>query len=126
MKEQPENEVEVRVKRRVFSDDYKRRIVAEVDKARREGMTIGNILRREGLHYKAVRIWSEQLHDTPKKRGRKAKSEQEKRIDELQVENTKLQERIADYEALTEAQGKVSALLQNALRKSATSQPSPQ
>lgn len=117
------NPEEVRANRRRISEQHKRDVLAEIDAAKANNESVGDILRREGIYSSTVYMWRQQLAK-PTNRGRKAKSQEARRIAELEKENAKLQQKLADYEALTEAQGKVSALLQDVLSKSAKQQPS--
>ncbi len=103
------NPEEVRANRRRISEQHKRDVLAEIDAAKANNESVGDILRREGIYSSTVYKWRQQLAK-PTNRGRKAKSQEARRIAELEKENAKLQQKLADYEALTEAQGKVSAL----------------
>ena len=47
--ERPNPEVVARAKRRIFTGEYKQRVLAEADKAKEESGGIGALLRREGL-----------------------------------------------------------------------------
>lgn len=123
MTKQPDNPEEVRPKRNYRSDEEKRRVLKRYDELVGNPEAIGDLLRKEGIYRNTIYKWRKQL--TPSNKvGRKPKSNDKKRIDELQAQVAKLQRDIEDYEALTEAQGKVSALLQDVLRKSAEQKPS--
>jgi transposase-like protein len=121
----PNNNEEVRAKRRTFTVEKKREILAELDAAKTPEAA-GLILRRERLHTTLVSKWRrEQRQGTlGGRRGVKARDAVEKRNDELMRENTELKDRLALAEELIEAQGKVWALLHEASGKSA-SQKSP-
>lgn len=90
----PDPEVRAKPKRRTFTADYKRRILAEVDACTEKG-GIGEILRREGLYSSHLTDWrrGRERGLEPRKRGRKrapltAASE---RVAELEKENRRLQ-----------------------------------
>ena len=46
----PNPEVVARAKRRIFTGEYKQRVLAEADKAKEKSGGIGALLRREGLY----------------------------------------------------------------------------
>ena len=87
----PNPEVVARAKRRIFTGEYKQRILAEADKAKEEAGGIGALLRREGLYSSHLTTWRHEraagiLHSlTPQKRGPKS------RLGPLDKENQKLQ-----------------------------------
>ncbi len=107
---------------RIFSSEYKQRILAELDAARVPGER-GAILRREGLYWSTVSRWQQRrdaavrvgLSDA--KRGPKV-DELAKEVRELQRRNELLEHRLRTAEALAESQGKAFALLQALSRKS--------
>jgi transposase len=121
--EMEESNEEVRPQRRVFTVEFKRAIVAEIDAASSpEG--IGLILRREALHSTQIYKWRRELRAGTlgtKKRGAKARNDVEKRNEELERENAELKARLALADELIEAQGKVWALLHEKSDKSASS-----
>jgi transposase len=112
---------EVKPRRKALTAQYKREILEEIDAA--PSGKKGEIVRREGL-------WSSQISDWRKerkagtlqnsKRGRKAKDPFISEIEQLRAENEKLKEQLGVAEQIMEAQGKVSALLQEMSRKSAS------
>lgn len=117
-----ESNNEVRPARRVFSVEFKRALLAEIDAAR-SSTDVGLILRREALHSTQIYKWRRQLRDGDlgrAKRGVRARDEIEKRNDELIAENEKLKQRLALADELIEAQGKVWALLHEKSDKSAS------
>ena len=116
---------EVRPAGKVYPASFKAQVLAELDAA---GSRVerGEIMRRHGLYWQLVSHWRGQrdraglegLKD--RKRGPKG--------DPVRVENLRLAARVVELEAclataeeLIEAQGKVSALLQQRSRKSAES-----
>lgn len=114
---------EVRPPRQVYSTALKLRVLAELDAADSKAER-GEILRREGLYSSLVSEWRKQRERgaleamTGRRPGRKG--------DPVRAENARLrgrvqelERRLATAEELIDAQGKVSALLQQHNRKSA-------
>src|SRR5215210_6472450 len=114
---------EVRAPRRSYAPKYKLAVLAEIDAAETRGQ-VGEVLRREGLYSSLISEWRKQRDRgaleamSGRRPGRPS--------DPVAAENTRLRERIAQLEAdlttateLIDAQGKVSALLQQISRKSA-------
>lgn len=127
----PDPEVVEKPKRRKFTAEYKRRIVAEAEACTKPG-EIGALLRREGLYSSVLSSWRRQAKAgaadslTPKKRGRKPKhrTPEERRIAELEKETARLQREKAKLEAkLKQAdeiiafQKKVASLLEIPLNR---------
>ena len=98
-----ETEVEPRTKRRVFSIQYKRRIVEQADSCTMPG-EVGALLRKEGLYSSHLTDWRRELQrgnlegygrlrrgpiakDPPLP---PARDEQQRRIEQLERENQKL------------------------------------
>jgi transposase-like protein len=115
----PATEVTPRTKRRLFSADYKRKILREADACTRPG-EIGALLRREGLYsshlvdWRAARARGELEALTPKKRGPKAATAPDARdhkIADLERENARLKARAERAEGLVALQKKVAELL---------------
>jgi transposase-like protein len=120
--EMEESNGEVRPMRRVFTVEFKRNLVAEID-ATKSSEEVGLILRREGLHSTQVHKWRRQLRVGAlgaAKRGAKPKDELARRNMELESEVTELKARLALADELIEAQGKVWALLHEKSDKSAS------
>jgi transposase-like protein len=115
--ERPDPEVPEKKPRRRFTAQYKLRILAEVDACTTPG-EIGAILRREGLYYSNIGKWRQQRHNgalkelSPQKRGRKKHeiSHQDKRIAELERENSTLTKKLKQAEAIIEIQKKISEI----------------
>lgn len=110
---------EVRPTRRILTAAYKLRILEEIDASPDQK---GVIERRENLWSSQISDWRKQRENGTlgtSKRGRKAKDPRDEEIERLRVENEKLTERLAVAEEIMEAQGKVSALLQQMSRKGA-------
>jgi transposase-like protein len=102
----PDPEVVEKPKRRQFTAEYKRRIVAEAEACTEPG-EIGALLRREGLYSSVLSSWRRKAKAegtnglAPKKRGRKPKlkTPEQKRIAELEKETARLQREQAKLEA---------------------------
>ena len=116
--EHPDPEVVARAKRRIFTGEYKQRVLAEADKAKGESGGIGALLRREGLysshlttlrHERAAGI---QHSLTPQKRGPKSKrTPLDEENQKLRRENQHLSEELRKAEIVIDIQKKVAALL---------------
>lgn len=114
----PNPEVVARAKRRIFTGDYKQRVLAEADKAKEESGGIGALLRREGLYSSHLVTWRQEraagiLHAlTPQKRGPKSKrSPLDEENQKLRRENQHLSEELRKAEIVIDIQKKVAALL---------------
>jgi len=112
-------EVRPKAKRRFFSAEFKRRVLAEADKCTKPG-EIGALLRREGLYsshlveWRAVRQRGELEALGPKKRGPEptpAPAATQREVDDLKTQLAKTTLRAERAEALIEIQKKVAALL---------------
>jgi transposase len=102
--DRPNPEVVARAKRRIFTGEYKQRVLAEADKAKESSGGIGALLRREGLYSSHLVTWRHEraagiLHAlTPQKRGPKSK-------------RSPLGEELRKAEIVIDIQKKVTALL---------------
>ena len=118
--EQPARpETEVRLQRRVLTAAYKQRILDEIDA---DPARKGEVERRENLWSSQITQWRNQRKNGTlggSKRGRKGKDPVIAENERLQAEVDKLKQQLAVAEEIMEAQGKVSALLQQMSRKSA-------
>lgn len=115
---------EVRVPRRSYPPRYKLEILAEIEAAEGKG-AVGEILRREGLYSSLVSEWRKQ-RDRGALEAMSARQPGRNRTDPLRAENARLREQVGELkhqlataEELIDAQGKVSALLQEMSRRSA-------
>ena len=112
-----ETEVVEKAKRRLFTAEYKQRILAELDRATQSG-EIGAVLRREGLYSSVIAVWRRQREAgecsalTPKKRGPKAKvpDARDRELIEVQRKLAKAEARLKRAEALLAVQKKVADL----------------
>lgn len=112
-------DTEVRPQRRILTTAYKLRILEEIDAAPDQR---GVIERRENLWSSQVNAWRRQRKDGTlgeSKRGRKGKDLIVDENERLRGEVDKLKAQLEVAEEIMEAQGKVSALLQQMSRKSA-------
>jgi transposase-like protein len=113
-----ETEVTAKARRRQFTAEYKRKVLAEADACTKPG-EIGALLRREGLYSSHLVEWRRARESgalaglAPKKRGpaRKVPHPLERKVVELQREVVRLQRRAERAEGLIELQKKVSELL---------------
>jgi transposase len=114
-----ETEVTEKARRRLFTLEYKRKIVKEADACKAPG-EIGALLRREGLYsshlttWRAARVRGELAPGAAaKKRGPQATAPdpRDKRIAELERQVEKVTKRAERAEAIAEIQKKVGALL---------------
>jgi transposase len=109
-------EVEAKPRRRSFTAEYKRRILAEVDACDRGEQ--GALLRREGLYSSHLVAWRRARKGgeleglAAKKRGPAPKrDERDETIARQEKEIAKLRRRAEHAEAIVEVQKKVAALL---------------
>ncbi len=112
----PDPEVTPQAKRRIFSADYKKKILAEIDAAAGTG-SIGELLRREGIYSSTLSGWRREREVAveaafSRKRGPEPKhnpfsAENEK----LRRQNQRLQEDLRKAEIIIHVQKKVAMLL---------------
>ncbi len=116
-----DTEVVPKAKRRMFSPAYKKQILAEVDGCNQAGQ-IGAILRPEGLYSSHLTTWRRQQErgELRARRGRPAQSKSEQEVKRLRQENERLQQRLAQAEAVIDIQKKVSQLIGLGLNKNQT------
>jgi len=111
-------QVVAKAHRRVFTAEYKRRILKAADACATPG-AVGALLRREGLYSSHLVVWrrararGELAALTPKKRGRKPTpvDPRERKIAELERQLAQLTARAERAEALVELQKKLAVLL---------------
>ena len=109
-----------RRRNRIFSADYKLRILEEADRCERG--QLGKLLRREGLYGSHLASWRIELKQKGldglerSKPGRKpAKDAKDRRIEELEKRNARLEKQLRISEGLIELQKKAHAILGIAL-----------
>lgn len=104
-------EVQPKPKRRNFSVDYKRRMVAEADQCQHG--ELGALLRREGLTYGQISKWRSALSagKLGKKRGPAADPNRAK-LRRLEAENARLKRQLDRAELIIDAQKKLARLLE--------------
>jgi transposase-like protein len=113
--EPAEPEIPERATRRVFSAQYKLRILAEYERRDRDGR--GALLRREGLYTSSISEWRKQrdegaLQALGAASGRPPTDSREHELARLRRENARLQSDLAKARRVIEVQGKLSALLE--------------
>jgi transposase len=114
----PDPEVVPTAKRRRFTTQEKVRILKEADACTEPG-ELGALLRREGIYSSYLSRWrrardrGELQALSPKRRGPKSAADSglTKELAKLQRENERLRGRLAQAEAIMEAQKKLSELL---------------
>ncbi|MBD3251893.1 transposase [Candidatus Uhrbacteria bacterium] len=107
----PTTEVQPRARRRTFTAAYKRKIVEEAAGCKHG--EVGALLRREGLYSSQLATWRKAyeagtLSDKP--RGPRANPNAAE-VKRLEHENARLQRKLAQAEAIIEAQKKLARLL---------------
>lgn len=112
--------------KRSWPAQYKLDILNEIEAAKESGeTTVAEICRREGLYSSLISEWRNQRDAgaleglTDRKAGRPKKDRTKEQLAAMRVENEKLRAELDTANELIEAQGKVSALLQQLSRKSA-------
>ena len=108
-------EVPERAKRRVFSAQYKLRILAEYE--RRSPVMRSALLRREGLYTSSISEWRRQREEGALEalggtRGRPPADQRERELARLRQENARLQSDLAKAHRVIDVQRKLSALLE--------------
>jgi transposase-like protein len=106
-------------KRRVFTAEYKARILAEADACTRPG-EVGELLRREGLYTSHLTYWRKQRKDGALKelgrpRGRKPADKRDQEIAALTRRAERAEAELVKMKRVVEIQGNVSALLEEML-----------
>ena len=111
----PNTEVVAKAKRRLFTAEYKLRILRELDGSQGSGET-GALLRREGLYSSHLTNWRRQRARgeldglAPQKRGPKP-DPQAVELSRLERENERLRERLRQAELIIDVQKKVAQML---------------
>jgi transposase-like protein len=111
----PDPEVPAKVQRRQFTTEYRRRILKEADGCKKHG-ELGALLRREGLYSSYLANWRRQRDQgelvvgRARKRGPTPKPI-DPRVKHLEVENRRLQRKLARAETIITLQKKVAEIL---------------
>ncbi len=105
----PETEVSMNKKRRRFSNEFKLKILKEIDDSSKQGQ-IGAILRREGIYSSNITKWREQLEQG--KMNTKLSNKHQMKIAELSKQNRKLRRKLNQAKLIIEAQKKISEILE--------------
>ena len=111
----PDPEVPAKVHRRQFTTEYRRRILKEADGCKKHG-ELGALLRREGLYSSHLANWRRQRDQgelvvgRARKRGPVPKPV-DPRMKQLEVENRRLQRKLARAETIITLQKKVAEIL---------------
>jgi transposase-like protein len=110
-------EVVAQATRRIFTVEYKQRILSEADRAKSSG-GVGARLRREGLYSSLLSTWRRERASgacqalSPHKRGPKSKRDPvQEQIQNLQKDNARLTEQLRKAEIVIDVQKKLGTLL---------------
>lgn len=116
----PDPEVRPVQRRRSFSAEEKRRILAEVDALKESGQ-IGAYLRRKGLYSSNITDWRREFEQggltalEPRRRGPQPQPQQDeelaRRVAELEREKAQLEQRLRQAELIVDIQKKLSQML---------------
>jgi transposase-like protein len=111
----PETEVSDNATRRRFTAEYKRRVLLEADRCHKRG-ELGALLRREGLYSSHLTNWRRQREQGELAAGRARKrgptpKPVDPRVKQLEVENRRLQRKLARAETIITLQKKVAEIL---------------
>ena len=115
----PNPEVAATARRRHFSPEERRRILAAADACSKTG-EVGALLRKEGIYSSHLSTWRKERAEAelaalvPKKRGRKADPAiaEARRLDQLTREVVRLRLQLAQAHTIIEVQKKVYTLLE--------------
>jgi transposase-like protein len=121
-----DDDTEVRRAKRSWPAQYKLDILTEIEQVKASGgISVAEILRREGLYSSLITDWRKQRDNgaleglTSRKSGRPSKDPARTALAKARAENEALRAELDTAQELIQAQGKVSALLQEMSRKSA-------
>jgi transposase len=111
----PDPEVSARAKRRMFTAEYKQRILTEYAAAA-DGEK-GALLRREGLYSSHIVDWRRTRDETglaglSAPRGRKPRDRQAEQIARLEAEKARLEQELAKARFVVDVQAKLHVLLE--------------
>jgi transposase-like protein len=107
--------VPAKVQRRQFTAEYRRRILKEADACKKPG-AVGALLRREGLYSSHLVNWRRQREQGALAAGRARKRGPvpqpiDPRVRQLEVENRRLQRKLARAETIITLPKKVAEIL---------------
>jgi transposase-like protein len=113
--EHADPEVPERATRRIYTPQYKLRILAEYEPLDREGK--GSLLQRQGLYTSLISEWRKQrdqgaLQALAAGPGRRSADPRDQELARLRRENARLQTDLAKARTVIEVQGKLSSLLE--------------
>lgn len=121
-----DDETEVRRARRSWPAQYKLDILNEIEAAKESGeTTVAEICRREGLYSSLISEWRKQRDEgaleglRDRRPGRPKKDRTRAELERLRARVEQLESELGTAQELIEAQGKVSALLQEMSGRSA-------
>lgn len=111
----PDPEVPAKVQRRRFTADYRLRVLREADACQQPG-AVGALLRREGLYSSHLANWRRQREQGELVAGRARKRGPtpklvDPRVKHLEVENRRLQRKLARAETIITLQKKFAEIL---------------
>jgi transposase-like protein len=111
----PDPEVPAKVQRRQFTAEYRRGVLKEADACKQPG-ALGALLRREGLYSSHLANWRRQREQGELVAGRGRKrgpvpTPVDPRVKHLEVENRRLQRKLARAETIITLQKKVAEIL---------------
>lgn len=111
----PDPEVPAKAQRRRFTAEYRRRILREAEACQKHG-ELGALLRREGLYSSHLVNWRRQREQGELVAGRARKrgpvpKPVDPRVKQLEVENRRLQRKLARAETIITLQKKVAEIL---------------
>jgi len=116
----PNPEVVAKAKRRIYTAEYKQRILEEAEAAATTRGALGALLRREGLYSSLLATWRRERASgirealTPQQRGPKSKRNPlEEENQKLRRQLGQLTEKLRKAEIIIDVQKKVAALLGN-------------
>jgi transposase len=111
----PDPEVPAKAERRRFTSEYRLRILKEADACKKPG-AVGALLRREGLYSSHLANWRRQRDGGELVAGRARRrgpvpTSVDPRVKQLEVENRRLQRKLARAETIITLQKKVAEIL---------------
>lgn len=111
-------EIKEKTSRRTLTVQYKRKILATVERCKKEGRNVGELLRSEGLYSGQVAKWRRDLNEIsqgkePRSRGAKPQSRKEIKSEMAKMASkiARLERQLAQAEAVIDIQKKVSSLI---------------